>query len=138
MIKSIVRLFRYLFAIYIALVFFFCLYSFGDTGINLSEYIFGIRADRVAHFIMFFPYPISAWLALKGSLRKLFPEFPQIIVLLSGFGLAFIAETLQKLNPARESDLFDLAANFIAIISGTVVIFVFRKFIDNVWPDRLQ
>lgn len=138
MIKSIVNLFRYLFAIYIALVFFFCLYSFGDTGINLTEYIFGIRVDRIAHFIMFFPYPISAWLALKASLRKLFPGFPQTMVLLSGLGLAFVAETLQKLNPARESDMFDLAANFTAIASGTLVIFIFRKFIDNVWPDRLQ
>jgi len=138
MIKSIILLFRYLFAIYIALVFFFCLYSFGDTGIDLSEYFFGIRVDRIAHFIMFFPYPISAWLALKANLRKLFPGFPQSVVLLSGFGLAFIAETLQKLNPARESDIFDLAANFAAIVSGTLVIFIFRKFIDNVWPDRLQ
>lgn len=138
MIKSIVPLFRYLFAIYIALVFFFCLYSFGDTGINLSKFIFGIRADRIAHFIMFFPYPISAWLALKGNLRKLFPGYSQITVLVSGFGLAFVAESLQKLNPARESDLFDLAANFAAIAAGTLVIFIFRKFIDNVWPDRLQ
>lgn len=137
MIKSFVQLFRYLFAIYIALVLFFCLFTFSNTGINLSEYIFGIRADRIAHFIMFFPYPVSAWLALKENFRKNFPKYPVLMLMLTGAALALTAEVLQKFNPARESDIYDLAANVAGIVAGTLLTLLFRKIIDNVWPDRL-
>ena len=135
--KYIRTIFRILFVIYLGLVFFFCLYSFKDTGVDLSTYFFGIRADRIAHFIMFFPYPFSAWLAVKEELRERFGKLSHLILLLSGILLAFTAETLQLLNPSRDFDPIDLVANISGLATASLIIFFLEKSIDNVWPDRL-
>jgi len=136
--KNVRILFKVLFIIYICMVLFLCLYSFKESDIDLSSYIFGIRADRVAHFVMFFPYPFSAWLAVKGELRERFGKMSHAIVLTSGVILALAAEALQSLTPARDTDPLDLASNIAAIISASIIIFALEKKIDNVWPDRLQ
>ena len=136
--KSLRLLFKVLFFIYICMVFFFCLYSFKDTGVDLSKYILGIRADRLAHFAMFFPYPFSAWLATKKELRGKFGKFSHLALLISGLLLALITEILQSLNPARDTDPLDLVANSTGLLCAAAIIFKLEKFIDHVWPDRLQ
>ncbi len=136
--KSIRLLFKVLFFIYICMVFFFCLYSFNDTGVDLSKYFLGIRVDRIAHFIMFFPYPFSAWLAVKKELREKFGRYSHIVLFVSGFMLALITESLQSFNPSRDTDPLDLLANVTGILCAAIIIFILEKFIDNVWPDRLQ
>ena len=84
--------------------FFFALYTFKDTGIDLSLYFFGIRADRIAHFIMFLPYPFLAWHAIEGWFKKVFGRYDIAMLVLSGIMLALVAETLQNLNPNRDFD----------------------------------
>ncbi|MPM33420.1 hypothetical protein SDC9_79995 [bioreactor metagenome] len=135
--KIIRIIFKILFFIYLGLVFFFCLYSFNDTGVDLSKTIFGIRADRVAHFIMFFPYPLSAWLAAKKELRERTGRYSHSVILGSGILVAILAEILQSLTPTRDSDPFDLIANIAGLIFATLLIFILEKYIDYVWPDRL-
>ncbi|GAB1373287.1 MAG: VanZ family protein [Bacteroidales bacterium] len=135
--KIIRVVFKILFIIYLALVFFFCLYSFKDTGVDLSSTIFGIRADRVAHFIMFFPYPLSAWLAVKKELREKMGRFSHPVILGSGILVAILAELLQSTTPTRDSDPFDLIANIAGLILASILIFTLEKYIDYVWPDRL-
>lgn len=120
------------------MVFFFCLYTFNDTGVDLSKYIFGIRADRLAHFIMFFPYPFSAWLATKRELRERLGKYSHVVLLISGILLAITTEALQSLNPGRDTDPLDLVANITGLLSATAIIYKTEKFIDHVWPDRLQ
>lgn len=136
--KSIRLLFKLLFFIYICMVFFFCLYSFNDTGVDLSKYFMGIRVDRIAHFVMFFPYPFSAWLAVKKELREKCGKYSHIILFISGVSLALITEGMQSLNPSRDTDPLDLVANITGILFATIIIYILEKFIDNVWPDRLQ
>ena len=120
------------------MVFFFCLYSFKDTGVDLSKYIFGIRGDRIAHFIMFFPYPFSAWLASKKELRERFGKASHFVLLISGVSLAITVELMQSFIPNRDSDPMDFFANLSGLIVAAVIILILEKFIDNVWPDRLQ
>ncbi|MDD4058102.1 MAG: VanZ family protein [Bacteroidales bacterium] len=136
--KRVRVLFRILFIVYICMVFFFCLYSFKDTGVDLSKYIFGIRGDRIAHFIMFFPYPFSAWLASKKELREKFGKASHLVLFISGVSLAITVELLQSLNTNRESDPMDVLANLSGLLVATAIILILEKFIDNVWPDRLQ
>lgn len=136
--KKVRLLFKVLFLIYICMVFFFCLYTFNDTGVDLSKYIFGIRADRLAHFIMFFPYPFSAWLAAKRELRERLGKYSHVVLLISGILLAITTEALQSLNPGRDTDPLDLVANITGLLSATAIIYKTEKFIDHVWPDRLQ
>jgi VanZ family protein len=136
--KIIKYTFRSLFFIYISLVLFFSLYSFNNTQVNLSEYIFGIRADRYAHFIMFFPFPFSAWFAFGGIIRKFAGRWSMVMLCLSGITISSITEVLQKLNPDRGFDYIDLIANYSGIITGTLLVIFLDQYAKNVWPRRLQ
>jgi VanZ family protein len=138
MIKKIVVIFKFLFLIYLATVLFLCLYTFKDTGIDLSQYFLGIRADRIAHFIMFLPYPLSAWFAIGSWFKKVSGRFGIAMLVFSGIILAFVAETLQNLNPNRDFDPIDILANIIGILTGTILLLVFNKIVKHVWPGRLQ
>ncbi|MDO9679804.1 MAG: hypothetical protein Q8S23_06005 [Bacteroidales bacterium] len=131
-------IFIVLFFIYILLVLFFSLWTFESTPIDLSKYILFIRADHAAHFVMFFPYPISAWFAFEPYLRKRGKKHPLLIIFISGILLASIAELLQNLNPARDFDLMDMAANFSSIILSSILVKSIERVLNNVWPGRLQ
>ncbi len=136
--KIIKYTFRSLFFIYITLVVFLSLYSFKNTSINLSDYIFGIRADRYAHFLMFFPFPFSAWFAFGGIIRNYSGKWSMILLCLSGIAISSITEFLQKLNPDRGFDPKDLLANYTGIIIGTLLVIIIERYAKNVWPGRLQ
>ncbi len=108
-----------LFYIYILAVFFLSLYSFGNTDIKISPRFFGIESDKIIHFIMFFPFPALARYSLKCK--------SYLYILLSGLLISGIAEMLQNLVPERSFELCDIAANFLAIISGTFLVFTVDK-----------
>lgn len=138
MIKKVVLIFKLLFLLYLSAVFFLCLYTFKDTGIDLSLYFFGIRADRIAHFIMFLPYPFSAWYAIEGWFKKVFGRYDIAMLVLSGIMLAFVAETLQNINPNRDFDPADILANITGVLTGTILLLIFNTIVKHVWPGRLQ
>jgi VanZ family protein len=131
-------IFIVLFFTYVLLVLFFSLWTFESTPIDLSKYILFIRADHAAHFVMFFPYPISAWLAFEPSLRRIGKKHPLLTIFISGLVLAAVAELLQNLNPARDFDMMDMVANFSSIILSTILVKSIEKTLNNVWPGRLQ
>lgn len=131
------KIFIVLFFTYILLVLFFTLWTFESTPINLSEYILFIRADHAAHFIMFFPYPISAWFAFEPTLRKRGKMPALLTIFLSGIVLAILAEVIQNFNPARDFDIMDIVANFSAIILSSLMVKLSERILNNVWPGRL-
>lgn len=117
--------------IYIATLFFCCLYNFsGGTGLDLGQYFLGIRLDRVAHFLMFLPYPFLCWGCLKLSRgRTFFASHTAASVIVSGVIVATIAELSQELlTTYRDTDPLDLAANVSAIVAGIMII----KFINYI------
>ncbi len=130
--------FRSLFLIYVLGVFFASLYSFKNTSVNLSVFILGIRADRLVHFVMFFPFPLSAWLAFGTSIKKFAGRWSILALTFSGLLVSTITESLQSLNPNRDFDYFDLIANYSAIFTGTIMVALIEKYAKNVWPCRLQ
>lgn len=131
------KIFIVLFFTYILLVLFFTLWTFESTPIDLSEYILFIRADHAAHFIMFFPYPISAWFAFEPTLRKRGKMLALLTIFLSGIVLAILAEVIQNFNPARDFDIMDIVANFSAIILSSLMVKLSERILNNVWPGRL-
>lgn len=131
------KIFIVLFFTYILLVLFFTLWTFESTPINLSEYILFIRADHAAHFIMFFPYPISAWFAFEPTLSKRGKMPALLSIFLSGIVLAILAEVIQNFNPARDFDIMDIVANFSAIILSSLMVKLSERILNNVWPGRL-
>lgn len=123
MSKSPRLIIKSLYIIYIGLVMFFCFYNF-SSGVDLSKYFLGIRLDKYAHFVLFFPYPFIAWLTCKYSrhLAK-YRKYSIWITFISGLLLAVFTEVVQKLLiPGREGDPYDFLADFIAITLGTIII----------------
>lgn len=129
--------FRTLFVLYIILLFFFSLYSFQSFPVNLSTNFWGVGADKIAHFIMFFPFPFSAWFAFGGQIKKIAKSFAYSALLITGIVVASVTETLQYLIPGRDSDWLDLVANYSAIFLGTLLVMFIDKYAKNVWPGRL-
>lgn len=116
--------------IYIAIVFFCCLYNFSSgTGLDLDQHFLGIRMDRVAHFLMFLPYSFLCWGFIKFShSRTFFARYITTTVIVSGVIIAIIAELSQELlTTYRDSDPWDLVANISAIIVGIIIITIFEK-----------
>jgi len=130
--------FHAVFYIYILLVLFASLYSFKETKIDLSEYILGIRVDRIVHFILFLPYSVNAWLAFGSSLKKYSGRYSQLYILFSGLVVSSVTEYLQTLTPYRDFDIFDLSSNYLGIMSGSILVYILNKYAKNVWPGRLQ
>lgn len=124
MVKGAKILINVLFIIYIAMVMFFCFYKFGSTGIDLGSYFMGIRLDRYAHFIMFFPYPFITWLICRYSCEKsFFRKHAIIITLVSGLLFAGMTELFQDwFFSSRQGDVLDYAADSVSIFTGTVIV----------------
>jgi len=120
------------------LLFFFSLYSFNSTPIDLSKYFWIIRIDRIAHFIMFFPFPFSAWFAFGGKIKKQAGKFAYFTLLITGIVVASFTETLQAFIRGRDSDWIDLLANYTSIFFGTLLVILIDKYANNVWISRLQ
>lgn len=120
--------------LYIATVFFCCLYDFSGIDVNLSEYIFGIRKDRLIHFTMFLPYPLIAWFffTYNGKIKVL-RQFVFGSIIISGLFLASFAEASQELFTTwRDSDPFDLGANITGILIGTLAVYLFRALLFKI------
>lgn len=124
-----------LFLLYIAAVFFFCLYNFSDTNMNLATYIFGIRLDRALHFIMFLPYPFVCWLFFSYNKHiKIYKEYTFAAIILSGLLLASFAEAAQELfTNYRDSDPYDLGANITGIFVGSGIVYLFKGILIKIF-----
>ena len=121
--------------IYISLVFFCCLHHFsGADNLDLGTFFLGIRLDRYIHFVMFFPYPFTAWLFLNYNKKfASWSRYTPSIILLSGFVLATVAEASQELFTSyRDTDPFDLVANYTGISAATLLVYILQKPIKNI------
>ncbi|HIZ85868.1 MAG TPA: VanZ family protein [Candidatus Coprenecus stercoravium] len=106
------------------MVLFFCFYKFSSTGLDLSNFFLGIRLDRYAHFIMFFPYPFITWLTCRYSSNNRFIKRHAIVItLLSGIAFACLTEVCQdQFFKSRQGDVYDFLADSVAIVIGTVIV----------------
>jgi hypothetical protein len=113
---------------YITMLFFCCLYDFSEVNLDISNYLFGIRTDRLIHATMFFPYPFIAWIFFNynGNV-KVMRQYLFSSIILSGLFLASLAESSQELLTTwRDSDPFDLGANISGILIGSLVVYLLR------------
>lgn len=117
-------LIKTLYIIYIGLVLFFCFYNFSMPDLDLAKYFLGIRLDRYAHFIMFFPYPFIAWLTCNYSRHiSKWKKHSLIITFVSGLLFAAATELIQNYClDSRQGDPLDLAADSIGILLGTIFV----------------
>ena len=104
-----------LLCLYIVAVGFLCLMK-PDQIPSMPNDLWGIPLDKIAHFIMFFPFPVLAWFSLNPDgwkISKIF--FSLIAIILTGAALAIGTEYLQKLSEYRTFDLYDFYADLLGM-----------------------
>ena len=91
------RIYIAAFIIYLIAVFVLCFIK-GENLPEVEKFIFGLPMDKVAHFIMFLPFPI---LASMSIIRKEHGIGRSLLVLailtITGSGIAYGTEVIQRL-----------------------------------------
>ena len=112
------------FVIYLAAVIYLCLMK-PDNLPQTELYLFGLPLDKIAHFLMFLPFPALAYMMLWEKGRKTWAE---LLILLSclavGVGLAFLTEHLQAMTQYRSSDIKDIYADMTGLGIGCIVVLI--------------
>ena len=118
-----------LFAAYIVAVLCLTLLDLSDKTPELPKCFLGIPMDKIAHFLMYFAYPITGWLMLSYNKNiKIGQKHLFACLIISGLAFAAFTETAQGLfTTYRESDPLDFIANIIGIFSGSFIIWLLRR-----------
>lgn len=115
---------RILFFLYLAAVAFLC-FMHVDKLPDFQKFIFGIPTDKVAHFLMFLPFPILAYLAYDHLSNKLsHAALFALATLILGALLAYGTEYIQGKLPYRSMDLNDFKADLLALAVSCVFVFI--------------
>lgn len=94
-----------------------------DTLPHVEVEWFGIPADKIVHFLMFFPFPILTWLAFfKDEENKLKKTAILATVVAGGIVLAAGTEVAQAFTEYREGDILDFAADCAGMAAGFAVV----------------
>ena len=93
---------------------------------------FGIPVDKIAHFIMFLPYPILTWLVFNNLAKKIWRRVAfAVLILFSGLMIAGTTELFQGMTDYRSPDIMDLVADGSGIITGMgivgIITFIARR-----------
>ena len=112
------------FLLYIAAIAWLCFGSFSPSP-DMPRQFLGIPADKCAHFLMFFPFPILSTLAFQ---RRSWWRTLCCITLAANL-IATLFEMLQsRINPERCTDPADLNANLLGITAGLLVMVLIGLF----------
>ncbi len=115
---------KILFASYLIAVGILC-FIHTDKIPDMQKMIFGIPTDKVAHFIMFFPFPILALVSFGTITRKPWHSFIfAIIVFLAGIILAVGTELGQGLTGYRSAESADLFADGLALAISSIIVLI--------------
>ena len=115
---------RIVFAAYILAVLVLCFGKF-STSEDVPMELWGIPTDKIVHFLMFFPFPLLAYLAFDRYKGRRGPS-------LSWTGLAFVAgcvfaaftELVQSRLPYRSGDPADFQADLAAILASSIIVLI--------------
>lgn len=111
---------------YLAAVGYCCFGQFNDLPEINADTFFGIPADKVVHFLMFFPFPILCHLAFSGWISK--PRHTVLsvaAVFLTGVMIAAGTEIGQSFTDYRSGDILDFTADTLSLaISSIIVLFI--------------
>lgn len=93
---------------------------------------FGIPVDKIAHFIMFLPYPILTWLVFNNFAKKIWRRVAfAALILFSGLMIAGTTELFQGMTDYRSADIMDLVADGFGITVGMgivgIITFIARR-----------
>lgn len=130
---------RILFFIYLAAVVTLCLMKPDSFPELPSSLWFGIPADKIAHFCMFFPFPVLAWFSTRGIRLRLWPSVIAIIVFAAvGSAFAYGTELMQSLTDYRTYDIADFRADIAGLAAGAAVTLAYIIVIQIIKCDKCK
>ncbi len=114
---------RILSVLYLAAVIWLCFGQF-DSVPDVPRSLWGIPMDKVAHFLMFLPFPVLAYFAFDRYSEKFWPS---VLCAMAAFvaGLLFAAGTevgQARLTTYRSGDPLDFRADLLAMAAGTLIV----------------
>ena len=115
---------RILFFVYLATVAFLCFGRF-DNVPEVEKYILGIPTDKIVHFLMFFPFPILAFLAFDRFTETWWSSVLWTLgTFVAGALIAAGTEYGQaRLTTWRSGDPLDLTADLLALGISSLLVF---------------
>lgn len=124
-------LFRILFLLYLTGVLYLCFGRF-DNAPSVEWSLFGIPADKLVHFCMFFPFPILAFLAFDRYTETARQTLAFVgITLAVGLLLAVGTEWGQAhFTDYRSADPWDFVADTSALVVSSILV--------SIWDIRKQ
>lgn len=128
-----------IYLLYIATVFFLCLYHFKSNP-EIPSYFLGIPIDKIVHFSMMFPFPFLTLIFLKVTCSSSLKGFwLNAVILIFGICLAIITEFCQEvLTSYRTPDITDVAADLCGIVAGCLLIMLFSRRLNNLLGKHLR
>ena len=116
---------RILFGVYLVAVAWLC---FGklDSSQNMPTTLWGIPTDKIAHFLMFLPFPVLAFFAFDRFTERFWPSVLwTVVTFLAGSAFAAGTEYVQaRLLPYRTGDPADFKADLLALAARSVIVLI--------------
>lgn len=117
------RIWTALFFVYLAAVAWCCFANFSSIP-EPQKFILGLPFDKVVHFIMFFPFPILAWLAFDRFTTKPWHTIIFVaIVFIVGCIVAYATEAGQTFLPYRTGDKADALTDILSLGLSSLIVF---------------
>lgn len=115
---------RILFVVYLAAIAFLC-FMHADKIPDMQKTLFGIPTDKVAHFLMFLPFPILTFLAYDHVTNKVWSSVLfAVLTFAVGAAIAWGTEYIQGMLPYRSRDVADFRADLLALGISTLGVFI--------------
>lgn len=115
---------RILFFLYLAAIAFLC-FMHVDKLPDVQQFIFGIPTDKVAHFLMFLPFPILAYLAYDHLTNRVWSAILfAVATFIIGALIAYGTEYVQGSLPYRSMDINDFKADALALAISCIFVFI--------------
>ena len=115
---------RIVFAVYILAVLVLCFGKF-ESSQDMPKDLWGIPLDKIVHFLMFFPFPLLAYLAFDRYREKRWAAAPwTAVAFLGGGAFAAFTELVQSRLAYRSGDPADFKADAIALVASSVIVLI--------------
>lgn len=128
--RRLKRIALFLFCFYIVAVILMCVIK-TESLPELPKVFLGIPFDKIAHFIMFLPFPILGYSAFYPSECSIAREIAVVMVIsVIGFVFAAATEGLQSMTEYRTADSMDMMSNAIGLMTGaaaSIIYIIFKR-----------
>ncbi len=116
---------RIVFVLYIVTVAWLCFGKFSSVP-DVPKSFWGIPMDKVIHFLMFFPFPLLAFLAFDQFTNRFLPSLLWTLAsFLTGSLFAAFTEYVQaKYLPYRMGDFADFRADLAALGACSLLVLI--------------